>query len=143
MLKDVLRTARTNKNLKQEDVANAVKVSKQTYLKWENGATEPKASQIQELSKVLDISPNEICRGKIYKRYSLDEFILEIYRNDVQDNIETLKAWEHIEDHEAFFNDIRNMDIAEREAFDIEAHNIKEQSYYDSAYEKHQQQEEQ
>ncbi|WP_445947067.1 helix-turn-helix transcriptional regulator, partial [Shewanella sp.] len=52
MLKDVLKEARHRRGLKQEDVAKLVKVAKQTYLKWENGTTEPKASQVKDLALV-------------------------------------------------------------------------------------------
>lgn len=37
MLKDVLRKARTELGLKQNEVAEMVGVTQQTYLKWENG----------------------------------------------------------------------------------------------------------
>ncbi|MBJ6954726.1 helix-turn-helix transcriptional regulator, partial [Vibrio cholerae] len=39
MLKDVLKAARLSAGLTQEQVAQKVKVAKQTYLKWENGET--------------------------------------------------------------------------------------------------------
>lgn len=103
MLKDVLKEARTRKGLKQEEVADMVKVAKQTYLKWENGATEPKASQILSLSKALGVSPNEICQGKLNHRYPLDEFIIKQAVLGKSREIETLRAWEHIANHDAYF----------------------------------------
>lgn len=106
MLKDVLREARTKKGLKQEEVAEMVKVAKQTYLKWENGATEPKASQILNLSEVLDVTPNEICQGKRYHRYQLDEFIIKQAVINKSREIETLRAWENIADHDAYFSSL-------------------------------------
>ncbi|GGI93555.1 helix-turn-helix transcriptional regulator [Shewanella gelidii] len=102
MLKDVLREARSKKNLKQEDVANILNITKQTYLKWENGATEPKASQIAALAKALDITPNEICQGELYTRYSLDQFIIELTATNARSELETLASWEHIPDHKAY-----------------------------------------
>lgn len=106
MIKDVLKDARTRKGLKQEEVASLIKVAKQTYLKWENGATEPKASQVAALAKVLGITPNEICVGKLTKRYSLENFIYEMMKHPVRSELETLKCWEHIPDHEAYFADL-------------------------------------
>lgn len=106
MIKDVLKEARLRKNLKQEDVANLIKIAKQTYLKWENGVTEPKASQVTELAKVLGITANEICQGKLNNRYSLQDYIYELTKLQVRSELETLKCWEHIPDHEAFFRDI-------------------------------------
>jgi transcriptional regulator with XRE-family HTH domain len=110
MLEDVLKDARSNKKLKQEDVANAINVTKQTYLKWENGTTEPKASQIAALAKVLDITPNEICGGYLYKRYTLDKFITEVYKSGVTPEMETLKVWNFIANHEGFIHELNNLD---------------------------------
>jgi transcriptional regulator with XRE-family HTH domain len=39
-------------------------VTVQTLIKWENDITEPKASQVSKLSKILNISESEICKGK-------------------------------------------------------------------------------
>ena len=111
MLKDVLRDARNKKGLKQEDVAEKVHVAKQTYLKWENGATEPKASQILALSQVLDITPNEICKGQLNTRYSLEEYIYELMLVSPRGELETLKAWEHIPDHELYFQELASPTI--------------------------------
>ncbi|WP_144207734.1 helix-turn-helix transcriptional regulator [Shewanella donghaensis] len=108
MLKDVLKDARNRKGLKQEDVANSIKVAKQTYLKWENGTTEPKASQVMALSHVLDITPNEICSGRLNKRYSLEEFIYQLMTHQARGEMETLKAWEHVPDHEIYFQELSN-----------------------------------
>lgn len=110
MLKDVLKEARNNKSLKQEDVAKAINVTKQTYLKWENGTTEPKASQITALANVLDITPNEICGGYLYKRYTLDKFITEVYKSGVSPEMETLKVWSFIANHEGFIHELNNLD---------------------------------
>ncbi len=102
MLKDVLREARTKLRLKQEEVAEKVKVSKQTYLKWENGTTEPKASQVEMLSKVLDVTPNEICKGQLNTRYAFDEFIRRKAMTNAHLEVELLMLWELIPDHEAY-----------------------------------------
>ncbi|HCD12815.1 MAG TPA: transcriptional regulator [Shewanella sp.] len=110
MIKDVLKEARTRKGLKQEEVANLIKVAKQTYLKWENGATEPKASQVAALANVLGITPTEICLGKLNKRYSLEAFIYELTKRSVRSELETLRCWELIQDHDEFFRSLDNED---------------------------------
>jgi len=115
MLKDVLRDTRTEKGLKQEDVANLVKVAKQTYLKWENGVTEPKASQIMKLAKVLDITAEEICLGKRNTRYSLEEFIARLAYYRASREIEVMEAWAHISDHKAFFDSINHNNVTRYE----------------------------
>ena len=45
-----LAAARVNAGMTQEDVAKALKVSKNTIVNWEKGETEPKISRIRELS---------------------------------------------------------------------------------------------
>lgn len=74
-IKDVLRVRREQLNIKQEDVAEIMGISKQTYSKWENGKTEPKASQVAKLSEVLKVSSNEICNGELNVRYEMKEFL--------------------------------------------------------------------
>lgn len=78
MLNNVIREARLERNLKQEDVAAYVGVTVQTYSKWENGKTEPKASQVAKLSEILKITERDICLGKKSTKYSLEEFLLKI-----------------------------------------------------------------
>lgn len=63
MLQDVLKTARNKLGLKQNEVAAMVGVTTQTYLKWENGKSEPKISQAGKLAKALKVSEKELCQG--------------------------------------------------------------------------------
>ena len=67
MLKDVLKNARLASGLKQSEVAEKMGVTPQTYLKWENGRSEPKVTQVGKLSKILKISAEEICKGETFK----------------------------------------------------------------------------
>lgn len=67
MLKDVLKAARTKLNLKQSEVAKLIGITTQTYLKWENGHSEPKASQVGKLAISLKITEKEICQGETNK----------------------------------------------------------------------------
>ncbi|BAC96816.1 hypothetical protein [Vibrio vulnificus YJ016] len=64
MLQDVLKEMRERKGLKQSEVADYVGVTAQTYMKWENGKNEPKASDIKKLAEILSVSESEICRGR-------------------------------------------------------------------------------
>jgi len=126
MLKDVLKEARNNRLLKQEDVAKAINVTKQTYLKWENGVTEPKASQIVELAKVLGITPNEICGGYLNERLPLERFIMEIHKSQVSSEMETLKMWEHITDHKLFIHALNHPAESDL-GFEAYTHDLKEE----------------
>lgn len=66
MLSDVLKSQREHLKLKQAEIAEYVGVTPQTYMKWENGKNEPKASDLKKLSEILHISANEIVEGRLY-----------------------------------------------------------------------------
>lgn len=114
ILKNVIKEARMNKNLKQEDVAAYVGVTVQTYSKWENNKTEPKASQVSKLSKVLKISEREICNGELSTHYNLELFMREIsniYRGT--DNFNQLIATWNSCDHNEFLENLKEQCEAE------------------------------
>lgn len=50
-----LAAARVNAKMTQADVAREMRVSKNTVVAWEKGATEPKISQTRELSRLYGI----------------------------------------------------------------------------------------
>lgn len=106
MLKNVIKDARNTLSLKQDDVAESLGITKQTYLKWENGTTEPKASQVAKLAKVLKISADEICNGKLKKRYSLEEFIQRLSYYRASREVEIMEIWKHVNDHDDFFSEV-------------------------------------
>lgn len=55
-----LRAARVNKNLTQEEAANALGVSKQTIGNWEKGRSFPAVRKINMIEKLYGIKYNEI-----------------------------------------------------------------------------------
>ena len=55
-----LAAARVNAGMTQEDVAKALKVSKNTIVNWEKGETEPKISRIRELSELYNMPLDNI-----------------------------------------------------------------------------------
>jgi len=108
MLKNVIKEARMNKNLKQEDVAAFVGVTVQTYSKWENNKTEPKASQVGRISKILKISEREICNGELSTHYDLELFMREIsniYRG-TDDFNQLIATWNSC-DHNEFLKNLK------------------------------------
>lgn len=107
MIGDVLKEARANTNLSQYDMADKLGVTKQTYMKWENGITEPKATQVNQLAKILKITEAEICRGKLNTRYSLEDFIYRLNSERPSPEMQILKLWETVEDHEKFFKSLK------------------------------------
>lgn len=58
-----LRELREESGLTQRDVAAAVGVAHQTYLRWEQGKTEPSVSQLQALASVFGKTPNDFLDG--------------------------------------------------------------------------------
>jgi transcriptional regulator with XRE-family HTH domain len=107
MLKDVLKAARTKLNLKQSEVAELIGITTQTYLKWENGHSEPKASQVGKLAKVLNVSEREICQGQTQEmKLEPLEFVrrVGILMNEVPHTELLIGMHEYISDSEGFIN---------------------------------------
>lgn len=121
MLKNVIREARNELGLNQEDVSEAVGVTKQTYLKWENGTTEPKASQIVKLASTLKITAEEICTGKRFKQCNLQEFISKLNYYRPSREVEVLETWDHITDYESYFESLNEYNQTEYERAKYEA----------------------
>ena len=137
-LNDVIRNARLKINLKQEDAANLVNVTVQTYSKWENGKTEPKASQIAKLSEILSISTDEICKGKENSKLELIEFmkmVSEISRGTSDFELK-MAIWESIDDDNRFINNLRNHSSIPDRYLIAEQTPDQEQLFYESDKEK-------
>lgn len=50
-----LKAARVNANLTQRELAEALNVTVDTVLNWENGKSEPKLSQLKRISELSGI----------------------------------------------------------------------------------------
>ena len=116
----ILRAARERAGLTQEEIAKRIKVAKQTYLKWENGDTEPKATQIKLLAQELKISADEICNGVLFEKYALDDFIMEQMISQAPSDIITLRTWQFIHDHQGYMNSLVVKDL-ERKKRDLQS----------------------
>lgn len=68
----VLKDRRIALNIKQEDIAEQLGLTVQTVSKWERDLTEPKASQVTQLSQLLKITEKEICSGEIASETRID-----------------------------------------------------------------------
>lgn len=75
---------RKNKKLTQEQLAEKLGVTDRAVSKWERGLNLPDASLMLELSKILDITVNELLTGEIIKKErfmeKLDENLIEVVR---------------------------------------------------------------
>lgn len=59
-----IASLRKENNLKQEDLAQMLNISPQAISKWENDLTCPDISILPELSKILNVSIDELLVGK-------------------------------------------------------------------------------
>lgn len=55
MLSDNIKTARKNKGLTQEELANKLNVVRQTVSKWEKGFSVPDADTLQRIADILEV----------------------------------------------------------------------------------------
>ncbi|EHO7308794.1 helix-turn-helix domain-containing protein [Salmonella enterica] len=122
MLKDILRARREQRKLKQSDMAKLLGVTTQTYLKWENGVYEPRASQIKRLAEILDISEIEICRGYLFQEpeyYDVIDFITEIdkHRQWVKDTEFMAIVYKYIYEKSKFINELKDKAYEHIEAY--------------------------
>lgn len=59
-----MAAARVNAGLKQQEVADRMKVSKVTIINWEKGKSEPSATQADQLSEIYKMPRDYIFFGK-------------------------------------------------------------------------------
>lgn len=62
-LNDRIRSRRTQLDMSQQKLADAVKVSHVTIFKWESGETQPRGKNLFTLSKALKCSPTWLLYG--------------------------------------------------------------------------------
>ena len=67
MLSEKLRSARLAKELTQTEVAKQLYVTRQTISRWEQGKTLPNIYAIQELSRIYDISLNDLVKNTVFE----------------------------------------------------------------------------
>lgn len=72
---DNLRSLRKSKKLSQEDLAEKMKVSRQSVSKWETGDAYPEMNNILELCKIFHCHINDLVNDSIIDIDSLDEEI--------------------------------------------------------------------
>jgi len=130
-LNDVIKDARLKRNLKQEKAAKSVGVTVQTYSKWENGKTEPKASQVADLSRILGISTSEICDGFKSEKLELIEFMRKVSEisKSVNDFDLKLAIWESIDNDHMFLENLRKYRHVPERQIPYDADDVIQQNY--------------
>ena len=83
-----LKLIRKSKSMSQEDLAEAVNVSRQSVSKWETGDAYPEMNNILELCKIFNCTINDLVHANMSDIDSLDE---EIVMNVVKFNDEKQK----------------------------------------------------
>ena len=68
-----LRNLRKSKNISQEELAERVKVTRQSVSKWETGEAYPEMNNILELCKIFHCHINDLVNDNILDIDSLDE----------------------------------------------------------------------
>ena len=58
---------RQEKNLSQSDLANLIPVTRQAVSRWEKGQSIPDSSTLFIISKIFDVSINELLNGERFK----------------------------------------------------------------------------
>lgn len=105
---NVIKSARLKKGIKQEDAALSLGVTVQTFSKWENGKSEPKASQVLELSSLLGVSCDEICSGSMAVRLDLESFISQSSSirdlSSLNSSNECLMLWRFLDNHQSYLD---------------------------------------
>ena len=64
-LSALLKKYRKEKNMSQEDLANASGITLSSIKKYETGIRNPKPDQLNKLAAALDISPNDLVSYKM------------------------------------------------------------------------------
>lgn len=59
MIKERIKELRSSRNLTQEDVANAMKIAKSTYIKCEKGTQSPQLETIEVMAKFYGVDISE------------------------------------------------------------------------------------
>lgn len=86
-----LFSARKNKGLSQETVAEKLGVSRQTISKWETGETLPDIRQAKRLSVLYGLSLDELISFDLDIREIQD--VIDRTSQEVSDKIDWTKAW--------------------------------------------------
>ena len=55
---------RTEKNMSQGDLADALEVSRQSVSKWENNSAVPELDKLKKMSQLFDVTLDELVNGE-------------------------------------------------------------------------------
>ena len=58
-----LRAFRKKKGFSQEELADRAKITLRTFIRWENGETQPRIDEIRRLAQALNVTEQELLTG--------------------------------------------------------------------------------
>ncbi|RGT08554.1 XRE family transcriptional regulator [Agathobacter rectalis] len=79
-LSALLKKYRKEKNMSQEDLANASGITLSSIKKYETGIRNPKPDQLNKLAAALDISPNDLVSYKMDDVEDILSIIVKLHR---------------------------------------------------------------
>ena len=81
-----LRAFRKKKGFSQEELADRAKIILRTYIRWENGETQPRIDEIRRLAQALNVTEQELLTGEPKAtEWVLTVKIAEEFREEVID----------------------------------------------------------
>lgn len=111
-LSTVIKDRRVHLGIQQKNAAESIGVTVKTLAKWENGETEPKASQVTKLAKLLKLTEKEICTGELNNKSDNPLTfmrMLDAYGSHVNNTDFQIALWDYITDESGFFNQLKTL----------------------------------
>ncbi len=118
----VIKNKRVALNIKQDDIAEQLNVTVQTVSKWERDLTEPKASQVAKLSKILHLSEKSICDGEESKVSETPmDFMMKFGKvlHHTNDTDLMITLYDYINDEDGFLEALVKQSDLPKEAFGL------------------------
>lgn len=83
LMNNKIKDYRKLKNITQEEMANKLNVSRQSYINYENGETEPSFETLKKISKILSVSIDALLGNDDFVKIDNDksESILKELKN--------------------------------------------------------------
>lgn len=84
-LSDNIRNFRTFRNIKQQELADALGKSKSVISNWERGENSPDVETIERMCRIFHVTPNELLGWEENKEYIAFVKRQEEYKSLIQD----------------------------------------------------------
>ena len=103
-MKEIIKYLRVTHDFTQDDVAAKLGVTRQSYIKYENGTVTPSAKTVSQLAAIYGVEPAFIYQNKIpeiqnpqYKIHKIDDAVVSspapVYSDKPQENVRVYDAY--------------------------------------------------